>query len=152
MTQIDGIISCKRCNSDCCYKTEVSQDVNNFFCMGCGFQTTTMLKKDTPLFKEQMEILPALYKNLAGEDEDGLVWVPSYVNILDKGMVFMNGKNAEEAKWAAIKAVPVKEEEKEKFKKKDGTYIPYKMDMSSMKEFEENNFMDALSYIEVLPK
>ena len=32
-----------------------------------------------------------------------------------KGMVFANGKNSLEWKWAAVLAVPVKEEAKEKY-------------------------------------
>ncbi|MAD65516.1 MAG: hypothetical protein CME37_18635 [Haliea sp.] len=97
------------------------------------------------------ETLPELYKVLMGEEEDtGMIWIPSYVNVPDKGMVFANGPNHENWKWAAVKSTNVKEEEKEKFKKKDGTYFENKMDMSTMKEFVERDYMDALEYIGVL--
>ena len=38
-----------------------------------------------------MEILPELYKSLMVEDETGKIWMPSMVNIPDKGMVFTDG-------------------------------------------------------------
>ena len=55
--------------------------------------------------------------------------------------------------WAAVKAVEVKEEEKEKYPipNKKGKYYEYRMDMTTMKQFKERDFMDALSYIGVLP-
>jgi hypothetical protein len=69
-------------------------------------------------------------------------------------MVFVNGTSIENWKWSAVKAVPVSEEEKEKYPipNKPGEYYEWRMDMSTMKSFEEKDFMDALSYIEILPE
>ena len=67
-------------------------------------------------------------------------------------MVFYNRTTPENAKWAAVKAVPVLEEEKEKYKNKKGEYYSHRMDMTTMKGFEMKEFMDALSYIGVLPE
>jgi hypothetical protein len=80
--------------------------------------------------------------------------MPSMINIPDKGMVFANGTNPSNWKWAAVKAIPVTEEEKHKYpiKGKKDQYYEFRMDMSTMMPFEEKDFMDALSYIEVLPE
>ena len=109
------------------------------------------MKKGEIFFDEQMEILPNLYKELAGEDEEGLVWIPQTVNIPTKGMVFANGNNYESFKWAGVLAVPVKEEEKEKYPipHKPGQFYEWRMDMETIKEFEENDFIEALDYIGV---
>ena len=64
-------------------------------------------------------------------------------------MIFANGTSGKDWKWAAVKAVPVKEEEKEKFKKKDGTYFEYRMDMTTMKQFEEKDFIEAMDYLDL---
>ena len=53
--------------------------------------------------------------------------------------------------WAGVKAVKMDEEEKSKFKEK-GKDFEYKMDMTTIKHFEERDFMEALSYIGVLPE
>jgi hypothetical protein len=98
-----------------------------------------------------MEVLPELYKELMGEDENGNIWMPSVVNIPDKGMVFADGSNGLQWQWAAVKAIPMSEEEKIKFKEKGKDY-DYKMDMATLKHYPERDFMDALSYIGVLPE
>ena len=69
-------------------------------------------------------------------------------------MVFANGSKANNWKWAAVKAIEVKEEEKQKYpipNKKD-QYYKHRMDMTTMKMFSERDFMEALSYIGVLPE
>jgi len=41
--------------------------------------------------------------------------MPSTVNIPTQGMIFANGSSLSDWGWAAVKAVPVLEEEKEKY-------------------------------------
>ena len=148
---MDNLVICDRCGSDACYKQEVNLDINLYWCYGCGFTSNTAMKTDSEFLKEQMEILPELYKSLMVEDEAGKIWMPSMVNIPDKGMVFADGTGSTNWRWAAVLATAVKEEEKEKFKLKSGGYAEWKMDMSTIKHFNENDYMEALSYIGILP-
>ena len=150
---MDNLINCSRCGSDACYVEEVNQDIKTYFCYGCGFQTNSLLKTGESFYEEQVAILPELYKGLRHEDKTGQVWFPSTVNLPTQGMVFANGSTTENWKWAAVKAVEVTEEEKSKYPipgKKD-KYYKHRMDMTTMKQFEERDFMEALSYIGVLP-
>ena len=101
--------------------------------------------------EQQMEILPELYKELMGEDENGLIWMPSAINIPDKGMVFADGSNLQNWAWAAVKATLMSKEEKAKFKAKGKEY-DYKMVMTTLKHFPERDYMDGLSYIGLLRK
>jgi hypothetical protein len=151
---MDNLTICKRCGSDACYTQEVTPEIINQFCYGCGFQTNTLMKEGEEFFEQQKELLPELYKDLIHKDEEGQMWMPSMINVPDKGMVFANGTDPSNWKWAAVKAVPVTEEEKHKYpiKGKKDQYYEFRMDMTTMMPFEEKDFMDALSYIEVLPE
>lgn len=137
--------------SDACFVQEVNENVKTYQCYGCGFVTNTLMKKDSPFFEEQIELLPNLYKELMGEDEEGKIWMPGVVNIPTKGMVFANGADSNSWKWAAVKSIPVTEEEKEKFPipGKEGQFYEHRMDMSTLKEFDENDYIEALSFIGV---
>jgi hypothetical protein len=148
---MDNLTTCDRCGSDACYVQEVNQDVKLHFCYGCGFQANTAMKRDSEFLQQQMEVLPELYKELLGEDENGTIWMPSVVNLPDKGMVFADGPNGQQWQWAAVKATLMSEEEKTKFKKKGKEY-DYKMDMTTLKHFSEREFIEALTYIGVLPE
>jgi len=73
------------------------------------------------------------------EEETGKIWMPTTINIKDKGMVFANGGSRDNWCWSAVKSIP--DEEKE-----------YKTDMTTIKNFKERDFIEALSYIGVLPE
>tara|TARA_R110000796_G_scaffold55272_1_gene128810 strand:+ start:216 stop:671 length:456 start_codon:yes stop_codon:yes gene_type:complete len=150
---MDNLIVCDRCGSDACYVNEVNEEIKNYQCYGCGFVSNSLMKKDSPFLEEQMELLPNLYKELMGEDDDGKIWMPTTINIPDKGMIFANGPNAFNWKWGAVKSTPVADDEKEKYPipGSKGEFYKKRMDMETLKEFKERDFMEALSYIEVLP-
>jgi ribosomal protein L37E len=130
---MDNLTICDRCGSDACYVTEVNHEVKNYSCFGCGFITNTLMTRDSEFLTEQMESLPDLYKELMGEDENGKVWMPNTVNIPGQGMVFADGTRANNWRWGAV----LSSEEGDK------------MDMSTIKHFEERDYMEALDYIGV---
>ena len=150
---MDNLIICDRCGSDACYVDEVNQDIKTYFCYGCGFQTNSLMKEGETFYENQVLVLPELYKDLMFKDGEK-VWFPSMINVPAKGMVFANGSSKNDWAWSATKAVPVQEEEKEKYPipNKKGEYYEWRMDMSTMKNFPERDFMEALSYIGVLPE
>lgn len=151
---MDNLITCTKCGSDACYVEEVNQDVKTYLCYGCGFLTNSLMKEGETFYEEQILILPELYKDLLYKDSDGKVWFPSTINVPTKGMVFANGASAQNWKWAGVKSVPVTEAEKTKYPipgKKD-QYYKHRMDMTTMKEFDEKDFMEALSYVNILPE
>ena len=153
--QYDEIINCPKSGGDLCYKVEISKEITNFLSLSCGFWTNTLMKEGSEFYNEQLITLPELYKDLAWEDpETNLIWIPNTINLPESGMVFANGSTSKNWKWAAVKAIEVKEEEKEKYPipGKKEKYYEHRMDMETMKLFEERDFMDALSYIGVLPK
>jgi len=146
---MDNLTICDRCGSDACYVQEVNNEIKNHMCYGCGFITNSLMKKGELFFEEQFNQLPSLYKELCVEDEDtGLIWMPNTINIPDKGMVFADGTRADNWSWAAVKAIPMPEEEKAQFKEKGKDY-EFKMDMETMKHYPEREFMEALDYIGV---
>ena len=102
---------------------------------------------DTDFYKEQFEVLPEIYKDLAQTDTNtGLVWLPNAVNVAELGMVFAEGKSAEEWAWSAVLAVELNEEEKKEHK------MDFKTDMSSIKRFGPLDYIEALDYIGALPQ
>jgi hypothetical protein len=149
---MDKLVICKRCGSDACYAQEVNESITNYQCMGCGFISNSLMKVGTDFMNEQVEVLPELYKDLFFEDEEGCTWMPSTVNIPTMGMVFANGTDKNNWAWAAVKAVKITEEEREAFKKKDGTFYEFRMDMDTLRNYPEREYIEALEYIGVFQK
>ena len=156
----DNLVICNRCEGNACYKQVVNK-ITLYSCYGCGFQTSSIMKKGEKFFDEQIEILPELYKVLLGEDSEGLVWMPQTVNLPQLGMVFASiakefgfpdkPASQDNYEWAAVKAIKIKEEDKEKYPipKKKGEFYEWRMDMTTEKRFEHKDFVEALDYINV---
>lgn len=147
----DKLITCPRCGSDACYETQEQYNLINRMCYGCGFMTHNYMNKESEFLNEQLEVLPELYKDLVYEDTNGYHWIPSTVNLPDKGMVYINGTNKDNWRWTAVPVVKISEDEKERFpiKGQPGKFHTYKMDQSSSKNFKERDYMEALDYIGV---
>jgi hypothetical protein len=123
----ESLITCLKCGGDAC--SEISNGVVTIWiCMGCGFTSNNTIT-DTNV--EEMEAtLPELYKDLRFKDKEGKYWYPNSVILDDKSMVFAEGTNVQDWMWTAVQA-------------KDG-----KTDMTTKKEFQIHEFMDALEYID----
>tara|TARA_A100000164_G_C21755399_1_gene699036 strand:+ start:525 stop:968 length:444 start_codon:yes stop_codon:yes gene_type:complete len=146
--QYDEIINCPKSGGDLCYKVEISKDITNFLSLSCGFWTNTLMKEGSEFYNEQLITLPELYKDLAWEDpETNLIWIPNTINLPESGMVFANGASKNEWSWAGVKAIKLEEGDEAKVEGQT-----HKMDMSTLKSFPERDYMEALSYIGVLPE
>ena len=145
--QYDEIINCPKSGGDLCYKVEISKDITNYLSLSCGFWTNSLMKEGSEFYNEQIVTLPELYKDIAWEDpETNLIWIPNTINIPESGMVFANGASKDNWSWAGVKAVKLEEGDEAKVEGQT-----HKMDMSTLKSFAERDYMDALSYIGILP-
>jgi hypothetical protein len=122
----ESFIICPKCKGNACH--EVSNDkLTVWSCFGCGFTSNSTLTEDK--LEEVESIIPQLHKDLRFKDDKNYYWYPSSVMLEDKSLVFADGKSLEEWKWAGVQS-------------KDG-----KADMTTVKYFEEKEFMEALDYI-----
>lgn len=152
--QHEEIINCPKSGGDLCYKVQVAPEIYNYMSLSCGFWTNSFMTEDHEFYMQQMETLPELYKDLAWKDpQTGLVWLPNTINNPEQGMVFANGPSASNWKWAAVKAIkiPKKDQKNHPIPGKPGEFMKFKMDMKNMQLFEERDYIEALSYIGVLP-
>ena len=146
--QKDNLGICSRCGSDACYENNLGADYKIYMCYGCGFTTNTLMTEDSEFLEEQLEVLPEIYKDLIFIDKNLLYWVPSTINVEDKGMIFIQGTSTGDWNWVACPAKELTEEEKTNFP--DDT--TYKMDMKNASYFKEREFIEAMDYIGLFDK
>ena len=152
--QHEEIIDCPKSGGNLCYKVQVAPEIYNYMSLSCGFWTNSFMTEDHEFYMQQMETLPELYKDLAWKDpQTGLIWLPNTINNTEQGMIFANGSGVSNWKWAAVKAVkiPKKEQKNHPIPGKPGEFMKFKMDMKNMHLFEERDYIEALSYIGILP-
>ena len=141
----DQLVECKRCGGNACYEQHIDENTTTWLCMGCGFTTSTMMLEDSKLVADLMETSPELYKDLLFKDDTNRIWAPSTITLPGKGMVFIDGNNKDNWKWAAVKALEITEEDRKLKQYPEGQ--THKMDMPNVRHFEQRDFMDALEVI-----
>jgi hypothetical protein len=151
----EEIIDCPKSGGDLCYKIQVTPDINNFMSLSCGFYTNSLMKEGEEFYQQTIESLPELHKDLAWKDpKTDLIWLPNVINEQSKGMIFANGTSIRDWHWAAVKAIKLTEEERKKYPipGKNGEYMKYRMDMKNLTPFHERDYLEALSYIGIIPE
>jgi DNA-directed RNA polymerase subunit RPC12/RpoP len=140
----DNLIDCPLCGEKAgCYSIKINETKNSYLCLGCGYQSSDLMKEGEYDVESYEQEMPELYKDMKKVDSAGRVWYPSVVNIQEKGTVFMNGTSAEDSRWSAITNIELTEEEKQKPVFKGKTH---KSDSTSLKDFG-NDYLSALEHI-----
>ena len=153
----DKLVICKCCGGDACYESEfTTQDgkVNTWLCMTCGFTTNSTMTEDSEGLKQTLELTAEMIKDLR-QNHDGLAWFPTAITMPDKGMVFPEPiKNTDDWGWTVVKAIPIPEEEQEKYPDatNPGTFYKNKMDMKNLKRYDKLCFMDAAEELGMFAK
>lgn len=150
-SMIDNLETCPKCKAlESCYSTEINEVAKQYVCLSCGFTASDLFLDGEYDANEYEKEMPELFKDIKYVDEDERVWYPHVINIEGKGTVFPNGSSKYNWHWAAIKSVPLTEEEKEspRFKGKQ-----YKSDPKTMQKFDEDYFAacDYIGFFDIDP-
>ena len=145
---ISDLIECPCCGSNACSKTTTG-DNDVYLCWTCGMTTTSELVDGSKFEEENYTNTAELIKDLK-QVHNNLAWYPKVINLHENGMVFPEwNKRVKDWYWAAVKAIPVTEEEKEKYPdpSNPGEFYKFRMDMENIKRFNKLEFMDAAELI-----
>ena len=144
----DKLVICKCCGSDACYESEFTTQegpISTWLCMTCGFTSNSTMKVEGDALNQTLELTADLIKDLR-QDHDGLAWFPTAITMPNKGMIFPEPiKGTKDWGWTVVKAIPIPEDEQEKYPDptNPGTFYKNKMDMKNLKRYDKLEFMDA---------
>ncbi len=152
----DKLVNSPVCDSDACYESEfTTQDgvVKTWLCMTSGYTSNTTMTLDSEGLKQTMELTAELIKALRLDlvppgGGEKLAWFPTTITMPEKGMIFpepIKGAGKDEWMWTVVKAIPIPEEEQEKYPDptNPGTFYKKRMDMKNIKRYDKLCFMDA---------
>ncbi len=131
---------CRDLHNNCIVEqTEVDgKPFESYICFGCGMTTNSYLSFDSDKLEEYTQSHSALMNDLKIMDEErGLVWFPSVLNMGEKGIIYPDG-TINDWYWHYAKVVDIPEEERENY---DG--MKRKLDIENPEVFGSFEFMDA---------
>ena len=125
----DKLVNSPVCDSNACYESEFQTQegtIKTWLCMTSGYTSNTTMTLDSEALKQTLELTADLIKDLRQDHEppgggEILAWFPTVITMPNKGMIFpepirlMKHHSKDDWQWTVVKAIPVLEEEKEKF-------------------------------------
>ena len=150
----DKLVNSPICNSDACYESEFQTadgPIKTWLCMTSGYTTNTTMTENSEELKFTLEHTAEMIKDLRQDHEppgggEVLAWFPTAITLPNKGMIFPEPiKDTNDWGWTVVKAVPIPEDEQEKYPDptNPGTFYKNKMDMKNLKRYDKLCFMDA---------
>ena len=120
-------------------KTEVKgEPFESFMCFGCGMTTNSYMAIDNDKLEELTKNNTQLMNDLKLMDEErGLIWFPSVVNMGEKGLIYPDGV-ANDWYWNYAKVIDVPEKERQHYEGHDK-----RLDIENPEVFGQFEFMDA---------
>ena len=167
----DKLVNSPICDSNACYESEFQTadgPIKTWLCMTSGYTSNTTMTLDSETLKQTLELTADLIKDLRQDHVppgggEKLAWFPTAITMPDKGMIFpepkkmgnieIDTKTGEKTVledtmdwcWAVVKAIPIPEEDRERYPDptNPGTFYKNKMDMKNIKRYNKLEFMDA---------
>ena len=143
------LIECPCCGSDACSKTTSKDGSDVYLCWTCGMTTNSLMEDGSDFETENYSQTAEIIKDLK-QVHNKLAWYPKVINLQENGMVFPEwNKRVKDWYWAAVKAIPVTEEEQEKYPDPNnpGKFYKFRMDIKNIKRYDKLCFMDAAEEI-----
>ncbi len=131
---------CKDLHNNCVVeKTEVDgSPFESYICFVCGLTSNSYFALDSEHLEKATENNTQLMNDLKIiDDERGLVWYPSVINMGEKGIIYPDG-NVTDWHWNYAAVIDVPEEEREQYDGHDK-----RLDIENPQKFGQFEFMDA---------
>ena len=150
--------------------------------MTSGYTSNTTMTLDSEALEQTLKHTAKMIKDLRLDlvppgGGEKLAWFPTAITMPEKGMIFPEPNKKTEVKktfaknkegimeevdstekpdwgWTVVKAIPIPEEEQEKYPNPNepGTFYKNRMDMKNMKRFDKLCFMDAAEELGMFEK
>ncbi len=131
---------CKDLHNNCVVeKTEVDgSPFESYICFECGLTSNSYFALDSEHLEKATENNTQLMNDLKIIDEErGIVWFPSVINMGEKGIIYPDG-NVTDWYWNYAAVIDVPEEERDQYDGHDK-----RLDIENPQKFGQFEFMEA---------
>ena len=139
---MERVIDCPICyDNDTCFE-DTQDKFKSYMCFNCGFMSNSQYTEEN---LDKVENTSKLVNELKFLDEErGIYWYPSVVNMGPKGVIFPEGDiNNWVWKYAEVVEVPKEEQKNYPVPDKDGEFYTEKLDVENAQTFGQYDFLEA---------
>jgi hypothetical protein len=127
----------------------------SYLCVQCGYMSLSLYKPGSDILKNMLDKSADIVGELQLEDKErDMVWLPSVLNMGEKGIIYPEGKDKSEWCWkfAGIKKLNEEEQKDYPIPNQDGKFYTQILDVKSAKTYDKLDFFSACQDMGIVKK
>ena len=149
-------VECPNCGSLRCFESYTEPKTHeSYLCVQCGYMSLSLYKPGSDILTNMLDKSADIVGELQLEDKDrDMVWLPSVLNMGEKGIIYPEGKNKNDWMWkfAGIKKLSEEEQKDYPIPNKEGEYYAQILDVKSAKTYDRLDFISACKDMGIVKK
>ena len=138
---------CKELHNNCFVEQTVveGEPFEAYMCFGCGMTTNSYYSLESEKLEEMVENNTQLMNDLKIiDDERGLIWFPSVVNMGERGLIYPDGQ-VNDWHWYYANVVEIPEDDRKQYEGHER-----RLDVENAQKFGQFEFIDACQAMGVI--
>ena len=140
-------IICPNCGSYRCFESYTEpKSEESYLCVQCGYMSHSRYLENSEILVGQLEKSADIIGRVKLHDKErGIVWLPSVLNMGDRGIIYPEGTDKNDWHWKYAKTNQLTEEERKDYPipDKEGEFYKSILDVKSAKTYDRLDFISA---------
>ena len=140
-------IICPSCGSYRCFESYTEPKTEeSYLCIQCGYMSHSKYLENSDILNQQLDKSADLIGRVKKYDEErGIMWLPSVLNMGDRGIIYPEGTDTNDWYWKYAKTKTLTEEEQKDYPVPDkpGEFYKSILDVKNAKTYDRLDFMSA---------
>ena len=140
-------IICPNCGSYRCFESYTEpKSEESYLCIQCGYMSHSKYLENSDVLNQQLDKSADIIGKLKKfDDKRKIVWLPSVLNMGDRGIIYPEGTDINDWYWKYAKTKQLKEEERKDYPipGKDGEFYKAILDVKEAKTYDKLDFISA---------
>jgi len=140
-------VVCPNCGSMRCFESSTEPKTEeSYLCIQCGFMSHSKYLENSEVLNNQLTQSADIIGSVKLYDKErDIVWLPSVLNMGDRGIIYPEGTDSSNWHWKFAKTKTLKEDEQKDYPvpNKEGEFYKSILDVKNARTYDKLDFMSA---------
>ena len=149
-------IVCPNCGSMRCFESYTEpKSEESYLCIQCGYMSHSKYLENSDILSKQLEQSADIIGKVKLFDEErNIVWLPSVLNMGERGIIYPEGTDKTDWHWKYAKTKKLSEDEQKDYPvpDKEGQFYSSILDVKNANTYDKLDFMSACEDMGIVMK
>ena len=140
-------VVCPICGSYRCFEASTEPKTEeSYLCIQCGYMSHSKYLENSDILTQQLDKSADIIGKCKKMDKErGIVWLPSVLNMGERGIIYPEGKDEKDWYWKYAKTKQLAEDEQKDYPvpNQEGKFYQSILDVKNAKTYDKLDFISA---------